>query len=62
MAEENKEENKGECCGSKCCGGRKWFCGVLTALLIGGAGFGLYSAGKCAGKASQMPTQTAPIK
>lgn len=62
MAEENKEENKGECCASKCCGGRKWFCGVLTALLIGGAGFGLYSAGKCAGKTQAAPVQVEQVK
>ncbi len=45
-------ESKGSCCASvsKCCGGKKALLGGLVGLVLAGTGFGLYHAGKCAGK------------
>ena len=42
------------CCCCGCCGGKKMFAVFLAGLLLAGAGFGLYQAGKCAGKVCPM--------
>lgn len=81
MAEEQKDKQeeggcceKGSCgsggcgCGGNCrCGSAiKYLVGFLLGLLLAGAGFCLYSAGRCAGSrcvgkmAMSCPVQTAP--
>ncbi len=54
------------CCGSRCSGAMKFLLGLLLGLLLAGAGFWLYSAGRCSawrshGKmAMSCPVMAAP--
>ncbi|MBI4056191.1 MAG: hypothetical protein HY399_01425 [Elusimicrobia bacterium] len=57
-------EGKGCCCcggGSRCCG-KKALLGGLIALILTGAGFGLYHAGKCAGRMCPVAGQVQQAK
>ncbi|MBI2070664.1 MAG: hypothetical protein HYT79_08690 [Elusimicrobia bacterium] len=75
MSEEQKkkesEESCGSCCSSEtsgcgsCCGGGrkgKFLCGLLAGLLLAGAGFGLYQAGKCSANHHAAQTQAVEAK
>ena len=66
MADE-KKETLGQEGGSEkhsCCnwGGKKMLFGGLIGLVLAGAGFGLYSMGKCAGTGKVCPVSQAQQK
>ncbi len=51
-------------CGFKSCCGSKLAVGALIGLVLAGAGFGIYRAGKCAGKICPLSQgqQALPVK
>ena len=67
MADEKKEaagtstDEKGSCAAKRCCGS-KAVIGGLLGLILAGAGFGLYHAGKCAGRMCPIQQQAQPAK
>ena len=60
MTEQKKEgesccstTGSGSSCG--CCGGKKFFVGILVGLILTAAAFGFYSVGQCAARGSMCP-------